>query len=70
MSATVSSSEILAPVQADMNQLTVNLKSVVGERSDLLKAAADQIFGGGGKKLRPAIVFMVARATAQMGGLR
>jgi hypothetical protein len=70
ISATVTSSEILAPVQADMNQLTVNLKSVVGERSDLLKAAADQIFGGGGKKLRPAIVFMVSRATAQLGGLR
>ena len=69
-SITVSSSEILAPVRADMEQLTVNLKAVVGERSNLLKAAADQIFGAGGKKLRPAIVFMVSRATAKYAGLR
>ncbi|CAK0783050.1 hypothetical protein CVIRNUC_006245 [Coccomyxa viridis] len=68
-SITVSSSEILAPVRADMEQLTVNLKAVVGERSNLLKAAADQIFGAGGKKLRPAIVFMVSRATAKYAGL-
>lgn len=70
LSATVSSSEILAPVREDMQQLTANLKTVVGERSELLKAAADQIFGAGGKKLRPAIVFMVSRATAPLGGLR
>ena len=69
-SITVSSSEILAPVRADMEQLTVNLKAVVGERSNLLKAAADQIFGAGGKRLRPAIVFMVSRATAKYTGLR
>jgi hypothetical protein len=68
-SITVSSSEILAPVREDMEQLTVNLKAVVGERSNLLKAAADQIFGAGGKKLRPAIVFMVSRATAKYAGL-
>lgn len=69
-SFTVSSSEILAPVRDDMEQLTVNLKAVVGERSNLLKAAADQIFGAGGKRLRPAIVFMVSRATAKYAGLR
>ncbi len=69
-SITVSSSEILAPVRDDMEQLTANLKAVVGERSNLLKAAADQIFGAGGKKLRPAIVFMVSRATAKYAGLR
>ena len=69
-SITVSSSEILAPVREDMEQLTVNLKAVVGERSNLLKAAADQIFGAGGKRLRPAIVFMVSRATAKYAGMR
>lgn len=69
-SITVSSSEILAPVREDMEQLTVNLKAVVGERSNLLKAAADQIFGAGGKRLRPAIVFMVSRATSKCAGMR
>ena len=70
LSATVSSSEILAPVRADMEQLTVNLKNVVGQRSPLLNAAADQIFQAGGKRLRPAIVFLVARATIELVGLR
>lgn len=70
LSATVSSSEILAPVRADMDQLTVNLKNVVGQRSPLLHAAADQIFQAGGKRLRPAIVFLVARATIPLTGLR
>lgn len=70
LSSSVSSSEILAPVVADMQQLTVNLRSVVGERHPMLMAAADQIFGAGGKKLRPAIVFLVARATCELAGLR
>lgn len=70
LSSSVSSSEILAPVVADMQQLTVNLRSVVGERHPMLMAAADQIFSSGGKKLRPAIVFLVARATAELAGLR
>jgi len=32
----------------------------------LYLAAADQIFGAGGKRLRPALVFLVARATAAL----
>ena len=70
LSASVSSSEILGPVVADMQQLTVNLRSVVGQRHPMLMAAADQIFGAGGKKLRPAICFLVARATCELAGLR
>ncbi len=48
-----------------MNQ---NLKNVVGARHPMLMAAADQIFGAGGKKLRPVIVFLVARATMELMG--
>ena len=66
---TISSSSILEPVRADMEQMAVNLQNVVGNRHQLLMDAADQIFGAGGKKLRPAIVFMVARATAELAGL-
>jgi geranylgeranyl pyrophosphate synthase len=47
-----------------------NLRNVVGNRHPMLMAAADQIFGAGGKKLRPMLVFLVARATAQLAGLR
>jgi all-trans-nonaprenyl-diphosphate synthase len=61
--------EILAPVAADMEQMNRNLKNVVGNRHPMLMAAAEQIFGAGGKKLRPVIVFLVAHSTAQRAGL-
>mmetsp|Transcript_16755 Transcript_16755/g.42003 ORF Transcript_16755/g.42003 Transcript_16755/m.42003 type:complete len:443 (-) Transcript_16755:203-1531(-) len=56
--------DIMAPVLTDMEQMKVNLRNVVGERHPMLMAAADQIFGAGGKRLRPMVVFLVARATA------
>jgi hypothetical protein len=61
--------EIVAPVGADMDQMNRNLRNVVGSRHPMLVAAADQIFGAGGKKLRPMVVFLVARATAELAGL-
>mmetsp|Transcript_31001 Transcript_31001/g.68756 ORF Transcript_31001/g.68756 Transcript_31001/m.68756 type:complete len:420 (+) Transcript_31001:348-1607(+) len=61
--------KVLAPVAEDMEVMRVNLKNVVGQRHPMLMAAAEQIFQAGGKRLRPAIVFLVARATAQLMGL-
>lgn len=63
-------SQIAAPVADDMTQMNHNLRHIVGDRSPMLMAAADQIFGAGGKKLRPMIVFLVARATAHMAGMK
>lgn len=63
-------SQIAAPVAEDMVQMNSNLRHIVGDRSPMLMAAADQIFGAGGKKLRPMIVFLVARATAHMAGMQ
>lgn len=62
--------EIMRPVAADMEQMTVNLRNVVGERHPMLMAAADQIFGAGGKRLRPMVCFLIARATNIAGGVR
>jgi len=62
--------EIVEPVAADMDTMNQNLRSIVGDRHPMLLAAADQIFGAGGKKLRPMIVLLMARATAEMAGLR
>ena len=62
--------ELMVPVVDDMEQCRKNLLNVVGERHPLLLAAADQIFQAGGKRLRPLIVFLVARATYQLSGLR
>lgn len=59
------------PVAADMEQMNANLRSLAADRGGpTMEAAAAQIFGAGGKKLRPMIVLLVARATAHLGGLR
>lgn len=59
-----------APVADDMATMNQNLLNVVGERHPMLKAAAEQIFGAGGKKLRPMLIFLVSHATAELGGLK
>jgi all-trans-nonaprenyl-diphosphate synthase len=60
---------VSAPVDADMEVCRRNLVDVVGRRHPLLRAAADQIFSAGGKRLRPLIVLLVARATLPLSGL-
>ncbi|KAK1299022.1 hypothetical protein QJS10_CPB14g00493 [Acorus calamus] len=66
----VSVSSLLATVTDDLQMLNKNLRSIVGAENPVLVSAADQIFGAGGKRLRPAMVFLVARATAPIGGLK
>jgi len=55
---------LFAPVDADLCQMTENLKRLVGARHPILYAAAEHLFGAGGKRLRPAIVLLVSKATA------
>ncbi|NET53290.1 MAG: solanesyl diphosphate synthase, partial [Merismopedia sp. SIO2A8] len=47
--------------------LTETLKQLVGARHPILYAAAEHLFGAGGKRLRPAIVFLIAKATMPQG---
>jgi all-trans-nonaprenyl-diphosphate synthase len=54
---------IFAPVEDDLKVLTDNLKSLVGARHPILYAAAEHLFSAGGKRVRPAIVLLIARAT-------
>jgi all-trans-nonaprenyl-diphosphate synthase len=35
-----------------------------------LISAAEQIFGAGGKRMRPGLVFLVSHATAELAGLK
>ncbi|HEY9764685.1 MAG TPA: solanesyl diphosphate synthase [Trichocoleus sp.] len=58
-----SATSLFAPVETDLNLLTKNLKSLVGARHPILSAAAEHLFGAGGKRLRPAIVLLLSRAT-------
>ena len=54
---------LFAPVETDLDLLTHNLKGLVGARHPILSAAAEHLFGAGGKRIRPAIVLLLARAT-------
>ena len=59
----ITTSSLLAPVDGDLQILTENLKQLVGARHPILRAAAEHLFDAGGKRIRPAIVLLVARAT-------
>jgi all-trans-nonaprenyl-diphosphate synthase len=56
---------LFAPVEQDLATLSENLQQLVGAKHPILGLAAERLFGAGGKRIRPAIVFLVARATMQ-----
>lgn len=58
-----SATSLFAPVETDLSILADNLKQLVGAGHPILSAAAEHLFGAGGKRLRPAIVLLVSRAT-------
>jgi len=58
----VSVAQVLQPVEADLEVLLGNLRNLIGAGHPLLQAAAEHLFQAGGKKLRPALVLMLARA--------
>nr|ABD92707.1 solanesyl diphosphate synthase [Hevea brasiliensis] len=61
---------VFEAVAGDLQTLNQNLRSIVGAENPVLMSAADQIFGAGGKRMRPALVFLVSRATAEIVGLK
>ncbi|WP_375499525.1 solanesyl diphosphate synthase [uncultured Nostoc sp.] len=54
---------LFTPVEADLRLLADNLKQLVGNRHPILFMAAEHLFGAGGKRIRPAIVLLISRAT-------
>ena len=54
---------LFAPVESDLDLMTQNLKGLVGSRHPILSAAAEHLFGAGGKRVRPAIVLLLSKAT-------
>lgn len=53
--------DILEPVKEDLNQLNQNLINKVGLENPFIEKITKHIVGAGGKRLRPAIVFFVAK---------
>ncbi|KAH7439565.1 hypothetical protein KP509_04G067100 [Ceratopteris richardii] len=66
----VSIASLMGPVTEDLQILNKSLHNAVGSENPLLMAAAEQIFSAGGKRMRPALVLLVSRATAQLAGLK
>ena len=46
--------ELLQPVEADLEALLSDLRSLIGAGHPILQAAAEHLFSAGGKRLRPA----------------
>ncbi len=61
--------DYFAPVREDLRNLTANLKNLIGAKHPILYAAAEHLFEGKGKGLRPALVFLAARATMPGGDI-
>lgn len=60
---------LFSPVEADLCVLTENLKALIGAQHAVLSAAAEHLFAASGKRIRPAIVFLVSRATLPDQGI-
>uniref|UniRef100_A5AYD7 all-trans-nonaprenyl-diphosphate synthase [geranylgeranyl-diphosphatespecific] n=1 Tax=Vitis vinifera TaxID=29760 RepID=A5AYD7_VITVI len=69
-SSSMSLASFFEVVADDLQILNQNLQSIVGAENPVLMSAAEQIFGAGGKRMRPALVFLVSRATAEIAGLK
>jgi all-trans-nonaprenyl-diphosphate synthase len=54
--------ELLRPVEDDLEALLSDLRSLIGAGHPILQAAAEHLFSAGGKRLRPGIVLLLARA--------
>ena len=57
------SDNVFAFVKQDLLQLDKNLHKMIIAEHPILYAAAEHLFNAGGKRIRPAIVFLVAQAT-------
>lgn len=58
-----SATSLFSPVEADLRLLSENLIKLVGTHHPIFFEAAKHLFAAGGKRVRPAIVLLVSRAT-------
>ena len=54
--------DILAPVQAELARVDATVRAAARVAYPLLAAVVDDIIGAGGKRLRPALMLLIARA--------
>jgi len=61
--------ELLAPVADDMKSVDAVIRAHLDSEVVLIRTIGEHIIGGGGKRMRPALVLMVARALGYRGEL-
>tara|TARA_Y100001968_G_scaffold315932_1_gene343122 strand:- start:7449 stop:8420 length:972 start_codon:yes stop_codon:yes gene_type:complete len=61
--------ELLQPVELDLETLLTDLRSLIGAGHPILQAAAEHLFSAGGKRIRPGIVLLISRALSPSGEL-
>nr|AKE98869.1 prenyl transferase [Bangia fuscopurpurea] len=61
----MATSSLFSPIEQELYSLEQNLQSVAGTRHPILYAAAKHLFEAGGKRLRPALVLLIAKATSE-----
>ena len=61
--------ELLQPVETDLETLLGDLRSLKDGMAGTNQAAAEHLFSAGGKRLRPGIVLLLSRALSSKGEL-
>lgn len=61
---------MFSQIEIDLKILDLNLKKMAGPRHPILYAAAEHLFQAGGKRIRPAIVLLVSKATNNTKSLK
>lgn len=57
--------DIFSSIQYELSTVNENLKRMVGAKHPILYAAAEHLFYAGGKRIRPALVLLVAYTTSK-----
>ncbi|HEV3104282.1 MAG TPA: polyprenyl synthetase family protein, partial [Trinickia sp.] len=74
MSSTATSSPsaatLLAPIAEDMEQVNRVIRQRLASEVMLINQISEYIIGAGGKRLRPALLLLVARALGDTTGYR
>lgn len=68
--STPSAARLLAPITDDMEQLNCVIRQRLASDVMLINQISEYIIGAGGKRLRPALLLLVARALGDASGYR
>ena len=60
--------ELLQPVENDLDDLILELKNLRGAGHPILQAAAEHLFSAGGKRLRPGICLLYTSPSPRDNG--